>query len=408
MEARTHEDVIHHFLMTRRVSDRSRRTYLAHLRAFASWCEDNSTTFEDVPAYMAARYFTEVRRQRKVSTVKAKYDIIRLFFSWAIQEGLRENNPVDGLQVEMPQPADRQTLTLPQIRTIWEAARTPHERAITGLLAINSMRPEELTRADISDLSTSDDYHILNIPTRTRPYESRFTVLSDEVFNEIKSDMGQRTHGPLLTTAIGERAHRRHIYRVVKHLGRRAGLPFNISPLSLTFSMRAIAISSGFSYASVVRAAGEIEPTRLAAWIDRAPDPVSDHAALRMTRLVISSGQETLDYLTHAQALLRSPDTPAAVAAAFAGAALERHLRLLVLDRSSGETTTGKRAKLGGYASRLAQLGLFSSADVQLVAKIQQIRDESAHGWFEDVTPEAAMWLIGNARKLAREHPLSA
>lgn len=400
-----HADYISHFLMSRRMSERSRKTYSVHLRKFSAWCVANDVSFESAQNYVLARYFTELRPKHSVATVKGKYDVIRLFFSWMVDEGIRTDNPAADLRVEMPRPTDRQTLNLDQIRTIWKATKTPHERAIVGLLAINSMRPEELTRADISDLGESEGYHILHIPTRTRPYESRFTVVSREVFEQIRHDVGDRTHGPLLTTAIGERAHRRHIYRVVKVVGRRAGLPFDVSPLTLTFSMRAIAILKGFSYVSVVRGAGEIEPNRLATWLDRAPNPISDHAALRMTRLVIGSGDETLDYLMHAQALLRGPDVPPATAAAFAGAALERHLRMLLLERSPEDMVTGKTAKLGRYAARLVQLGEFNPADVQLVAKLQDLRDDAAHGWFEKITERDASWFIENARSLVLQHP---
>lgn len=401
----TPEDLISHFIMTRPASDRTRQAYRRHLTKFSEWCEANGTSFATVHTPMAARYFDEIRKNLAIATVKARYDVTRLFFAWLVSEGIRTDNPLDALRMEMPRPADRQTLTLRQIRDVWESARTCHERAIIGLLAINSMRPEELTRANISDLGTSDGHHILRIPTRNRGYQARFTVLADELFAMIEEETVGRTHGPMLTTASGGRAHRRHIYRVVKVVGKRAGLPFDVSPLSLSFSMRAIAISRGFSYSSVVRAVGEIEGARLAKWLDRAPDPISDHAALRMTRLVIGSGDDTLDYLMHAQVMLRGPDAPPAVAAAFAGAALERHLRAL-LDESAAETLAPTRAKLGAFAARLSQLGVLTSADVQLVAKIQQIRDVAAHGWFDQVTPEDAAWVIHNARNLAIAHPV--
>ncbi|WP_418605963.1 hypothetical protein [Georgenia sp. SUBG003] len=126
-----------------------------------------------------------------------------------------------------------------------------------------------------------------------------------------------------------------------------------------------------------------------------------------MARLVVGTGDEALDYLMHAEVVLRETDLPPAAAAGFAGAALERHLRQLVLQLRGDIEVDGKAAKLTRWADQLKKEGVFTAADVQLVANIQGYRDSAAHGWMERVSANDAAWVIENAREVVRRYPLA-
>ena len=124
-----------------------------------------------------------------------------------------------------------------------------------------------------------------------------------------------------------------------------------------------------------------------------------------MARLVIGTGDEAQDLFMHARTMLREGDAPPGVAAAFAGAVLERHLRELVEART-GSTVEDRRAKLGRFAADLKRIKVFTASEVQLVNRIEGFRDNGAHGRFERVTASDAAWTIREAGDLARRHPL--
>lgn len=93
-----------------------------------------------------------------------------------------------------------------------------------------------------------------------------------------------------------------------------------------------------------------------------------------MARLVIGTGDETQDLFMHARTMLREGDAPPGVAAAFAGAILERHLRELVEART-GSAVEDRRAKLGRFAAELKRIEVFTASEVQLVSRIEGFRD---------------------------------
>lgn len=191
---------------------------------------------------------------------------------------------------------------------------------------------------------------------------------------------------------------------MINRLTKKAGIGFRVTPLSLAFSMRAIALEKGFSYVGVVRAAGDLETRRLAKWVERAPNSIKDHAALRMARLVIGAPNESTYQLMQARVLLQESDSPPSVAAAYAGAVLERHLRILVEDL--GLQVKTNNPKLGTYSSVLSAHGTLSPSEVQLIAHIQGHRDYAAHGWFERISHRDAEWVIDESQNLVGRLPI--
>ncbi|WP_418607065.1 tyrosine-type recombinase/integrase [Georgenia sp. SUBG003] len=237
---------IDYFVTHRRLSESTRRLYRHHVSALAAWCGSEGLNLTSVSSASLARYIRIERQRLAISTVRSRFDCLRLFFAWMVEQGARADNPAAKLDVEIPQRPIRQALTAEQIGLLWRAARRPGERVIVGLLGICALRPEEVCGAEVSHLGELDGRRILHIPTRGR--SQPYTVLPDEVYSAIKEHLEGRDRGALVVTGSGGKAHRKHLYVVVRRLGELAGIPFSVSPRLLSYSMRAVAVERGFSF----------------------------------------------------------------------------------------------------------------------------------------------------------------
>ncbi|AFR31403.1 hypothetical protein ARUE_232p01950 (plasmid) [Arthrobacter sp. Rue61a] len=255
----------------------------------------------------------------------------------------------------------------------------------------------------MTDIGRLEGHDILRLPKRTDAHGLPYTVLAPQVMEALLEVADGRKSGALVSRD-GEKVSRKSLAWVTASVARRAGIGFKVSPLTLSFSMRAIAIQKGFSYTGVVRAAGDVETRRLVKWVHRAPTSVMDHAALRMARLVIGRPTETQNLLMHARVLLLESDCPPAAAVGHAGAILEHHLRALCKLKDVSVLTSNP--KLGSYSASLTQRKIFSPSESQLVARLQGYRDTAAHGWFDAISHDDALWVIKEIERLVARFPL--
>ena len=400
-------DRVNHYVEVSELGEESRKNYRYILNGFFRWLEMERPGLIEIGPRTLAEYFDELRRRgRKPVTVSQHLQILRRFFLWLVAEGQISTDPTAGFSTIRQSPKARDTLTIEELSALWRAAANAFERTIVGLLGINSLKPDEVSRAMVSDLGAMELRNILRLPTRNGVHSSLpYTVLDDALHEAINEQLEGRRSGPLLLRR-GSGVTRKAQAVIIARLARDAKLPIAVTPSTLTFSMRAVAIEKGFSYLGVVRSAGDMETRRLTQWVRRAPNPTDDHAALRMARLVIGSGSESEDLLLQARVILREADSPPGLAASFAGAVLERHLRSLTNANTLDVKTSNP--KLGSYASVLSARRILSPSDVQLIARIQGYRDDAAHGWFDRVSAADANWVINEVEHLLKKFPVAS
>lgn len=196
---------------------------------------------------------------------------------------------------------------------------------------------------------------------------------------------------------------RQSLRRLTRRLGERSGLDYELNPLHLSYCLRSIGIERGFGFAAVVRSLGEVESRRLSAWVPQIPESIEDHLALRLGRLVLGSGSESAHNLHMASELLRATEAHPAAATAYAGATVERHLRKLMLER---DCPLPNSPKLSAYGAALRQREVIDNRALQLLNRMQELRNAAAHGRFEDISGVDATWFIDNAGTFFAKYPL--
>lgn len=396
---------VEHFVAVRDVKDSTRYQYRLVLDRYLRWLVNQNLLPGDATPATISKYLNQLKIDgRAHSTTTAHFQVLRSFYRWLQVEKIIDTDPTSKMGVRRNNLHLQDTVSVEELSALWHAADDPFDRLIVGLLGINSLRTEEVTLARMEDLGTREGHQILQLPNRRGMHRLTYTVLPREVRSTVIEHAGSRRSGPLLLRK-GRPPSRAAQAWTLARLSKKAGVESRVTPNSLTMAMRVIAIERGFSYVGVVRSAGDMETRRLSKWVERSPSSLNDHAALRLARLVVGSGDESTDHFMNARVLLRESDTPPSIAAQYAGATLERHLRALVVERGFEVTTTNP--KLGSYSSILSARGVISPSEVQLIARIQKYRDLAAHGWFDDVNEEEANWTIRESEYLTQKFPLA-
>jgi integrase len=237
------QDRVNHYVAIRELGKESRKNYKYVLQGFLRWTESErpGTNEVTVTAQELAGYFDALRlRGRKPVTVSYHLQILRGFFAWLVGEGHISVDPTADFSTLRQTPLARDTLTIEELSALWHAADDPFDRTIVGLLAINSLRPDEISRALVSDLGDLDQRKILRLPSRSGVHSSLpYTVLDGSLHEAIVDQMKGRRSGPLLLRR-GSGVSRRAQAIIVARLGKAAQIPIAITPSTLTFSMRAI------------------------------------------------------------------------------------------------------------------------------------------------------------------------
>jgi site-specific recombinase XerD len=399
-------DQIDHFVAVRKIRAQTRELYRYQLGVFVRWCATTSNAPQELKPSQISQYLDYLRAiPLGRATVEGHLGTLRLFYRFLKAEGIVALDPTLDIQSDVISFETRDTLSVEQLRRVWDTADSHRKRVVIGLLGICGLKPGELSDAQIRDLSTIEGHNVLRVSSRNKRYSYAYVALPDEVFSEIISLVGDRRAGYLVQRKDLERLDRRTMYRIVVMAGKKADIPFNVVPLTLSYSLRAIAIEKGFSYVSVARTVAELDARKLAKWLAVAPESVGTHAPLRLARLVLGDRNETGKHLSHAVLMLQEGDAHAAAALGFAGAILERHLRSLASER--GIRVEKDNPTLSTYSTYLRGGRVIEPVDVQKIAQVQSLRNTAAHGWFEQISIADALSAIRISEEIAQRYPLS-
>ncbi|TFV81731.1 DUF4145 domain-containing protein [Microbacterium sp. dk485] len=373
------------------------------LRKYSGWCDSLGYAPLRIEPAEIYEYRVHLERINKPSTVSGQLTIVRAFYRFLVQRGVLTRSPAEDIVPSVPTAAARQYPDTEQLRTLWEVCKRDDERAIVGLLGLCGLKSNELREADVRDISEADGVTLLRLPGRAKSGLRPFVPLCEPLAVVVSRLAEVRGAGALVRSKWDTTFTRHTLLRSTQRIGMRAGLEYALTPQHLTASLRAIGIERGYGYAEIVRSIGEIEARRLTKWVAQHASSMDDHPALRLGRTVLGSGSESAQHLHFADEILRRTDAHPAAAAAHAGAVVERHLRVLMTSRNFALPSS---PKLSAYGAALKQRDVIDNRALQLLNRMQDMRNAAAHGRFDEVSGEDARWLINNARLLIGAYPV--
>ncbi len=379
-------------------------TYTVHLRSLLAWCGEERVDFRSLSPLTAQRFKSAgVKAGLKATTVSGRLSAANSWYRWLLEAGIVATNPFENIVYYARAHQLREAFTIDELRLLTEAAVAPKDALLLGFLTVNCLRLTDIESLRISHIRREQGFAWLEVRRSSKKSDHLLALVPPRLNEALKSVVGDRQSGPILRSQAGTAMNRYPVNKVLQRLGRRAGIE-RVSAGRLAVSMRLIAITRGFSFASLVQAIPQIEVRDIKRELDRVRLPTLAHASLRFDHL-ITGADDSLSLLSQAQLLLRVSDAPPGVVVARAGAMLERHLRMLC--RQEGVTGFDEnRQDLTSYAGRLIQAGLFSPRHQQELAYVTDRRNDGAHGWFERVSNRDAEALLDDVERYVIDFPL--
>ncbi|ONH59732.1 hypothetical protein CcI49_17175 [Frankia sp. CcI49] len=266
----------------------SPRTREAYGRSVAEWtraCEAWGIHPLDARRPHVDRWARDLEADGQASTtISRKLSSVASVYSYALDEGQIETNPA--ARARRPKTTDRHQapgMSREEARTFLAAAEAdgPRTAALMGLLLRNGLRVSEAIGLDVADMGFERGHRVLRLVGKGA--KAATVVLSPATAHEIDRYLDGRDDGPIFATSTGKRLDRAAVWKQVRMLGRRAGLPqTRLSPHSLRATAVTLLLDSGASLRDAQDFARHADP-RTTRGYDRARGNLDRHGTYALS-----------------------------------------------------------------------------------------------------------------------------
>ncbi len=274
------------WLRNRRLSEHTRTAYRRDVGDWLTWCRARdldplTATFVHINAYARAVESTSDRRTGKLltpATVARRLSGLSSWYGFLVKLGAIPANPVGA--------ADRPSvsrdhsgtvgLSAVEVDAMLAAAEADggamrvRNQAIIAILADLGLRVGEVVGLDIADLGYERGHRSVRFTgkggvQRRRALTPASTAALETYLLERAATAGvlvDQLSGPLFVTASGARLDRHSVFRLVRRLAERAGIPAwaKLSPHSLRHAFATTARDEGVPLEDVQDAMGHADP----------------------------------------------------------------------------------------------------------------------------------------------------
>lgn len=393
-----------HYLGQTGFATTTRELYGYHLREYGAWCMANDVKVLEATASDVVRYLDGLRDAE--STVSNKFYALKGYYNWLVSLRHIAESPMQILRTKRLTSGPPDSLSIEELRALLAAAGGDRNWSLIALISLNSLRVTELVECNVSDLERSHGVTTLRFKPQSKSNRPSFTVLAPEVAEVVARQLEGRRTGPLLLDSQGDRMSRRAASWLIAEAGKRAGISYKVTPRTLAYTLPTVALEKGFSFVGLIRAIGVPQPRHGSRWSEKITALPEQHAAVRLSRLVLQPPESSWNWLLHAEAVLNETDLPDAFAVMTAGAVLEQHLRLLCLENNIPVRDKSNKGSLNIYVEALRRENVIRLADKRIFENVGDLRNDAAHGWFEKIPPGEGVSTIRAVRELIAKYPL--
>ncbi len=158
------EDPIAYFLQDMTFHGRTERTRAAYervLRSFETFLHKRETTLGSADQRTCMTWVHTLREEHAESTVASYAAYVHRFYTYMIQIGVFETNPMALVTEEMDESIQtdptRREISVAEMRSFLEEVRHPLERVLIGILLKTGIRVGECCNLDLRDVYLDDD-----------------------------------------------------------------------------------------------------------------------------------------------------------------------------------------------------------------------------------------------------------
>jgi site-specific recombinase XerD len=219
------------------------------------------------------------QRPYAANTIAARVSAVSAFYRWCVRERMIDRNPIEAIR-RPSRPAESSTASLTRHQlTDWLAAaerRGGSWWAAAMLLGLNGLRCGELTACDVADIGSHSWHHTLALRT-TKGDRPTVIALAPPTMQAIAAAVGDRTQGPLLLNAAGQRMTAYNVQYLVAALAREARIDKHLTPHGLRHSAITVGLDAGVSLRDMQDFARHVDPKTTRRY-DRSRHALNRHA----------------------------------------------------------------------------------------------------------------------------------
>jgi integrase/recombinase XerD len=269
-------------------SGSTRVGHATELRLWTTWCRDHGLDILDARRPHLEMYARELEEvlMRKRSTVAHKLSVIAGFYKWCALEGVLERDPV--AHVRRPKVeyiTNRQYLDRMEMSRFLQYATmgSTRDAALCLLLGLNGLRISEALNADVEDMRYDRNHRLLHIVGKGR--KEADVPLAPPTYRAIIAYLDGRTTGPVFLGAEGARMNRHAAARIIRRVGKAAGIDKHLSPHSMRHAFITAALDAGVPLRDVQHAARHADP-RTTSYYDHGRKSFDSHATYIVSAFV--------------------------------------------------------------------------------------------------------------------------
>lgn len=246
----------------------------SHAPSWLAWCQGQGVDpVTGVTGLHVARYARRLEGAGlSPATAARKLAAVAGWYAWLVRRGHLEASPADGIArprrpagdwPATPRLTRDQALALVRAADTAPGPRRARTAALTAVMLFTGARVGEVIAADVGDLGVERRHRVLWVP---RNDGRQALPLPAAAALRIDAYLAGRPDkaGPLFATSTGGRLFAADVWRVVRRLAARAGLPDDLAghlgPHAMRYSFATLYLDAGGSLPDLQNALGHTDP----------------------------------------------------------------------------------------------------------------------------------------------------
>jgi site-specific recombinase XerD len=199
-------------------SDETARTYLSNVSLFWRWCAQRETDPRTVNKQVVRTYIAE--RLDKVSSQRAHNDIagLRIFFAMCREDGIRDDNPTDGVSVPRSKTLPTEPITWEEHDRLLAACTNERDRLLVLFFDYSGMRVSEMAYMQAEHI----DWRRGSIKVHGKGDKERLITPNPDILRRLHAFLGMFPSGPIWLSRFDRQLSAHQIRKILYTIAARA------------------------------------------------------------------------------------------------------------------------------------------------------------------------------------------
>ena len=208
------------------VDKKTTKAYQVGINCFVNYLKENGIENPVRDNIIAFRDY--LRDNYSSSTVNLYMIAIRSLFKSLEVHDLYKNIAIDVKGSRQDTTPKKEVLSLKQLKTIYNDLVDPREKALFSLMSSTGLRVCEIATANVEDIKLYNNEIVLFVLGKKRSSKDEYVKLSNQVVNDLKAYLGERTSGSIFISTSNENNGKGlsmvSLRKIIKNIFKRYGL----------------------------------------------------------------------------------------------------------------------------------------------------------------------------------------